>query len=382
LKAHRVYDNWKESIFIKRLNRFTILVELKKDQRINAYLPNTGRLQEHLIPGHKIFLTKIKTEKFDYKAVASYYQGSYVFLDTVKLNRMFELFINNDLIEEFNHPVLTCREYTIENHRYDFFLRDRLNNRNLIEIKSCTLCHNHTAMFPDAPSKRALSHIFHLSGLENLSYKPWIIFLISHSRAERFIPNLHTDPEFTEALIKLKNLNIAAFRYEMIDPVTVDLDSLYRINLDLKSAKDHLTISGSYLLILENHEDINIKIGQLGKISFKKGYYVYIGSAMNGLDQRLNRHHRSLKKKRWHIDYISPNPMRLIKDFKIRRRDRVEDKIADDLMKIADGYILNFGSSDSRLKSHLLFFKKSPLQNQLFIKVILNYQTFTENLIL
>ena len=63
-------------------------------------------------------------------------------------------------------------------------------------------------------------------------------------------------------------------------------------------------IKGSYLLIIKLQDDKKILVGKLGKIAFKKGYYVYVGSAMNGLEQRLQRHLRSQKKFHWHIDYL------------------------------------------------------------------------------
>lgn len=39
-------------------------------------------------------------------------------------------------------------------------------------------------------------------------------------------------------------------------------------------------------------------------MEFKKGYYVYIGSAMNNLESRVKRHLSKSKKLHWHIDYL------------------------------------------------------------------------------
>ena len=49
-------------------------------------------------------------------------------------------------------------------------------------------------------------------------------------------------------------------------------------------------MKGSYILVIELKEEKIIQIGKLGKIHFKKGFYVYIGSALNGLEQRITRH--------------------------------------------------------------------------------------------
>ena len=63
-------------------------------------------------------------------------------------------------------------------------------------------------------------------------------------------------------------------------------------------------MKGCYCLIIILNTPSKIKIGKLGKIDFNEGYYVYVGSAMNYLESRINRHLRSKKKLHWHIDYL------------------------------------------------------------------------------
>ena len=63
-------------------------------------------------------------------------------------------------------------------------------------------------------------------------------------------------------------------------------------------------MKGSYVLLIELKENTNIKVGKLGKVFFKKGFYAYVGSALNGIEQRIQRHMRKDKKTHWHIDYL------------------------------------------------------------------------------
>ena len=57
---------------------------------------------------------------------------------------------------------------------------------------------------------------------------------------------------------------------------------------------------GSYLLFIKIKKPIRIKIGALGREGFDKGYYVYVGSSMNNLNKRIQRHLETseLKKRR------------------------------------------------------------------------------------
>lgn len=112
-------------------------------------------------------------------------------------------------------------------------------------------------------------------------------------------------------------------------------------------------MNGSYILLIKLNEDREIKIGKLGDISFKKGLYLYIGSALNGLENRLNRHFRNNKKNHWHIDY-------LLKYGKIIDAYYKESNFKEecDIVKKFENRLLSipgFGCSDCNCKSHLFY---------------------------
>ncbi|MDR2624435.1 MAG: GIY-YIG nuclease family protein [Methanobrevibacter sp.] len=115
-------------------------------------------------------------------------------------------------------------------------------------------------------------------------------------------------------------------------------------------------LKGSYCLIINNRKDSHLKIGSLGEIFFKKGYYVYVGSALNSLTLRLKRHLSTNKKKHWHVDYLLFSKYAYIKDIMINvDDDRLECEIAK---RIGGTEIKDFGSSDCNCQSHLLYFEK------------------------
>ena len=62
--------------------------------------------------------------------------------------------------------------------------------------------------------------------------------------------------------------------------------------------------TGAYLLLLHMDGPREVTVGALGRISFARGAYVYVGSAMGGLEQRVARHLREEKRMRWHIDHL------------------------------------------------------------------------------
>jgi len=112
-------------------------------------------------------------------------------------------------------------------------------------------------------------------------------------------------------------------------------------------------MKGSYLLLIELKEDITIFVGKLGKIFFKRGFYIYVGSALNSLEQRINRHLRENKKKHWHIDYFL-DFAEVIDVLYKEGETRAECFIAGILDKQLVA-IYGFGCSDCRCESHLFY---------------------------
>jgi Uri superfamily endonuclease len=110
-------------------------------------------------------------------------------------------------------------------------------------------------------------------------------------------------------------------------------------------------MKGTYLLILKLDKDALIAIGKRGVLSFKKGYYVYVGSALQGLDQRIRRHLRYEKKTHWHIDYLRPYAQ-VVAIFYKENTVKEECIIAQALQRSFDN-IPSFGCSDCSCESHL-----------------------------
>ena len=118
---------------------------------------------------------------------------------------------------------------------------------------------------------------------------------------------------------------------------------------------------GSYLLLVELKNTEIIPVGKLGKIDFKKGFYIYAGSALNGLDQRIQRHLRKQKKTHWHIDYLL-NHAKIINVFYKQSEVKEECFIAKTLEKELS-IIPSFGCSDCACKSHLFYGSYKAIKN-------------------
>jgi len=118
-------------------------------------------------------------------------------------------------------------------------------------------------------------------------------------------------------------------------------------------------MKGSYVLLIELENDREIRIGKLGNLFFKRGYYAYVGSALNGLEQRVNRHLRREKKLHWHIDYLLQYG-NIIDIFYNENVVKEECNFAKKFEKKLPP-VLNFGCSDCSCKSHLFYGPKNEI---------------------
>ena len=119
-------------------------------------------------------------------------------------------------------------------------------------------------------------------------------------------------------------------------------------------------MKGTYCLIISLKKSDEFKIGSLYSkpVKFKKGYYVYIGSAMNSIIPRLKRHLSDEKKMHWHIDYFLKNENSDIREILFTDSEkRIECELARRIAK--DGLkIEGFGCSDCGCNSHLIYFNR------------------------
>ena len=111
-------------------------------------------------------------------------------------------------------------------------------------------------------------------------------------------------------------------------------------------------MKGSYILILNLENNKTIKVGKLRNIDFKKGIYVYVGSGLNSLEKRVQRHFSTQKKTHWHIDYLLAHA-KIVNAFLNPSNEKEECIIARSFDKLEK--IKGFGCSDCKCDSHLFY---------------------------
>jgi Uri superfamily endonuclease len=114
---------------------------------------------------------------------------------------------------------------------------------------------------------------------------------------------------------------------------------------------------GTYVLVLYLPRAQTIRVGKLGAFKFPRGYYIYIGSALNGLAQRVARHLRPDKKRFWHIDYLLAH-VQVKQVWTHQGDDRLECLWARAALALPRARVIapRFGASDCDCSTHLVYF--------------------------
>lgn len=118
-----------------------------------------------------------------------------------------------------------------------------------------------------------------------------------------------------------------------------------------------MVLKGAYCLCIYIAVDAEIDVGALGRIRFPRGRYIYVGSAMNGLEARVRRHMNTsrgiYRAIHWHIDYLLKEPEVSIESIYIQETDRREECVIASAISELGKPVKGFGCSDCRCFSHL-----------------------------
>lgn len=365
-----LFTNVVQGVFLKRLHRFAVECEVN-GKIVQAHLPNPGRLWELLLPGRIVSLARndsVPGRSTAYSAVAVYRDGFPVLLHTQKANTVVRFLLENNKIHGLEKARIVKQEAVFGRSRFDFLL-EKGDMQYVLEVKSCTLFGTHMAMFPDAVTERGWKHLLTLAELAEKGMHCGVIFLVHWPRARYFLPDYHTDFNFSKTFHSLKNkLMYRAVGISWKEDLSLG-DDVRELEIPWQVLAKEAHDGGSYILILNILRDSVISVGSLGRVSFPCGYYLYVGSAKTNLTKRIERHLRKRKNFFWHIDYLREHAYRCV-PVAIRSQSPLEHEVAMAVSRIADWSVPGFGSSDCSCETHLFAMHENPIHSSTFIDLL------------
>ena len=201
--------------FIERPNRFIayVNVEGEKENPQKVHVKNTGRCRELLIPGADVYLEKSDNpnRKTKYDLVKVMKGSRLVNIDSQAPNKVVGEWLREKQL--YKDTTLVVSEKTYGNSRFDFYVEGD-GKKAWIEVKGVTLERDGAALFPDAPSERAVKHVEHLIKAREEGYEAYIILVIQMRYVKYFTPNRETHPQFAEVLEKAEKAGVQIMAFD------------------------------------------------------------------------------------------------------------------------------------------------------------------------
>jgi sugar fermentation stimulation protein A len=212
--------------FIRRHNRFLVEVE-SGGSRLFAHLPNSGRLQELLIPGSPAAIKprpeKHRKTRYDLEMIEI--GGVWISCDARLPTSLLIEALEQKRIQHFTGYTGWKREVTFGASRLDLLLTGQ-GKDCLVECKSVTLVEDGTALFPDAPTVRGARHMRELIAAVKEGYNAAAVFVIQRPDAENFMPNFNADPDFVAACHEASSAGVQLIAFRCATNFgMIDLDS-------------------------------------------------------------------------------------------------------------------------------------------------------------
>jgi sugar fermentation stimulation protein A len=208
----------------QRVNRFVLQAEDATGQMVSVFLPNTGRLQELLVPGAELAVAPTDRQgKTSCDAQLVRNGELWVILDNRLTMRLVGRALAERRLPGWSDWPAWRAEVACGRHRLDFASADPARPAWL-EVKASNLVIDGTARFPGAPSVRAVAHLELLTRLQESGQPAGVVFVVGRPDAVAFGPHGSMDPAFAAALAAAQRAGVRVDAYPCdVDPQRIRL---------------------------------------------------------------------------------------------------------------------------------------------------------------
>lgn len=236
------YGHIKEGLFESRPNRFIAYVTTD-GARERVHVKNTGRCRELLVENARVYLEQSdnpqRSTACDLVAVRK--GERLINMDSQAPNKVVEEWLRGGGL--FPDATLIRPEMKYGNSRFDFYV-ETPREKILIEVKGVTLEHEDVALFPDAPSERAVKHVRELAEAVQAGYRACVLFVIQMEGVRFFTPNYKTHPAFARALQEAAQAGVEVLAFDCrVRPESMTVREPVPVRLFLVEAVTHFLLS-------------------------------------------------------------------------------------------------------------------------------------------
>jgi sugar fermentation stimulation protein A len=231
--------------FVARPNRFVMEVALEGGETVEAYLPNTSRLTELLVPGTDVLVEPAddpsRTTDFTVTRMRSPAMGEWVALEAVAAEDLFVDWVERrEAIpgwedRQVADPASLEAQVSVENHRLDFRTTLDDGTTGWIEVKSLSRTVDGVGLLSETPSTRGAEHLEFLGDRVEAGDRALCVFVVQRQDARWFRVGGDAEPGWIEAVerARRRGVEIAALGCR-VTPSNVWVDRRLQVRWDME----------------------------------------------------------------------------------------------------------------------------------------------------
>ena len=204
-----------EGRLVKRYKRFLADV-LYQGAELTLHCPNTGKMTGCAEPGWRVYFSIADNPKRKYPhtwELVENAQGELICVNTQRANQLVAQALADKKIDTLAgyQQIIPEARYGQENSRIDFLLRQAGLPDCYLEVKSVTLCSEHTSglgYFPDTQSLRAQKHVRELIDCVQQGHRAVLLFCVLHTGIHYVRPAAHLDAEYAALVTQAHALGV------------------------------------------------------------------------------------------------------------------------------------------------------------------------------
>jgi sugar fermentation stimulation protein len=224
--------------FIARDNRFVVRARLEGGEpdgsgdEVRAYLPNTARLADVLVPdAHLILEPNDELSRRTRWTVTRVWDGTWVALEANAASRLVADHLEaGGLLPDWPGVVAVRREVAHGRHRFDLEVDLADGHVGTVEVKSLSRARHGVAPLSSTPSTRGVAHLEALTRVAAEGRRVAVVFVVQRGDVDVLDLEAPADPAWTEAVrtARAAGVRVVAFacdvdrrRITLGRPVTV-----------------------------------------------------------------------------------------------------------------------------------------------------------------
>lgn len=215
-----------EARFVARDNRFVVRARRAGGEVVRAYLPNTARLTDVLVPGAHVLVeptaARHRTTRW---TVTRVWDGTWVALAAAVATDLVAAHLTEGgRIGDWPAPVAVRREVPRAGHRFDVEVDLPGGRAGVIEVKSLSRVRNGVAPLSGTPSTRGVAHLTTLAQLARAGTPCAVVFVVQRADADVLDLAAEADAAWANAVRAARDAGVAVVAHRCeVGPENLDL---------------------------------------------------------------------------------------------------------------------------------------------------------------